>query len=118
MAAFGAKRAGDIFDVVPLSRIVGFAHRRISRDGRQGSVPWPVTRHGEDGRPRTEGGRICNRNLAVSGADHFLTGADAEIVERLDGSDGLVGLGPESEQIVSRLGCRAGGADDGAIVVA
>src|ERR1700738_984311 len=100
MAALSTKRAGDIFVVVPLSRIVGFAHRRISRDGRQGSVPWPVTRHGEHGRPRAEGGRMCNRHLAVSGADHFLTGADAEIVESLDGSDGLVGLRPEGEEIV------------------
>src|ERR1700682_5535477 len=113
MAAFSTKRAGDIFVLAPLSRIVGFAHRRISRDGRRGSVPWPVTRHGEHGRPRTEGGRMCNRYSAVSRGSHFFTGADAEIVERLDGSDGLVGLGPESEQIVSRLGCRAGGADDG-----
>src|ERR1700692_2297184 len=104
MAAFRSKRAGDIVVVVPLSWIVGFAHCHISRDGRHGSVPWPVTRHGEHGRPRTEGGRICNRCLAVSGADHFLTGADAEIVERLDGSDGLVGLGPEGGGIGSPVG--------------
>src|ERR1700680_1472514 len=114
MAAFSTKRAGDIVVVVPLSWIVGFAHRRISRDGRRGSVPWPVTRHGEPGRPRTEGGRICNRCLGGSHAAYRQAVAGEEIVRTLDGSDGLAGVGAEGEEIISRLGCRAGGADDGA----
>src|ERR1700686_1615186 len=98
MAAFSTKRAGDIFVVVPLSWIVGFAHRRISRDGRHGLVPWPVTRHGEHGRPRTEGGRICNRHLAVSRADHFLSGPDGGLSEAWATSTGSVESGRKARR--------------------
>src|SRR6266576_3249810 len=118
MAALSTKRADDIVLVALLSRIVGFGHRRISRDGRHGSVPRPVTRHGEHGRPRTEGGRTCNRCLDSSHNAYRLAVAGEEIVGSLGDFHGLVGLGPEGEQIVSRPRCGAGGANDGAIVVA
>src|SRR5579862_5412742 len=105
MAAFSTKCADDIVLVALLSRVVGFAHCRISRDGRRGSVPWPVTRHGEHGRPRTKGGRIWNRCLGGSHAAYRLAVADEEIVGSLGAFGGLVGVGPKGEEIISRLGC-------------
>jgi hypothetical protein len=77
-----------------------------------------VTRHAEHGRPRNEGGRFCNWYLGVSRAAHSLAVAGEEIVGSLEEFDGLVGVGPEGKQIVSRLRCGASGARDGAIVVA
>jgi hypothetical protein len=56
--------------------------------------------------------------FGVSRAAHSLAVAGEEIGGSLDEFDGLVGVGPEGKQIVSGLRCGAGGAHDGAIVVA
>jgi hypothetical protein len=41
-----------------------------------------------------------------------------EVIGRFDDIDGFVRVGTKGEQIVSRLRCGAGGAHDGAIIIA
>src|ERR1700726_3796058 len=114
MTTFGAKCAGDILVVIPQSGIVRFAHCRISMtDAAEPSVA--CDRHGEDGRPRTEGGRYCIGVSVSPGTRRLIAGKRT----RSSGDfDWLAGVGPKREQIVGRFRCSAGGADDGAIILA
>src|SRR2546430_14736030 len=79
--ALAAENAGDmVIVVVSWSRVVRHAHRRVSATGCYGPIPCLRSHHGDNGRPRTEGGRGCGWHLRASSSARLLSIADEEMV--------------------------------------